>query len=83
MLFTGDIERIAENYILNRYKDNVQILKCDLLKVAHHGSITSTTDNFLEVTKPYAVLIGVGQDNKFGHPNSEIQLMSIKKAKYT
>ena len=81
MLFTGDIERIAENYILNRYKDNVQILKCDLLKVAHHGSITSTTDNFLEVTKPYAVLIGVGQDNKFGHPNSEI-LQRITNLRY-
>ena len=80
MLFTGDIEGIAEKYILDKYKKNVPILKCDVLKVAHHGSATSSTGNFLKVTKPYAVLIGVGQGNKFGHPNSEViqRIMNLR-----
>lgn len=66
MLFTGDIEGIAEKEILKIYKDK---LKSDVLKVAHHGSKTSTSKEFLEVVSPQMALIGVGENNKFGHPN--------------
>ena len=38
MLFTGDIEEIAEEAILNKYEKSLQILKSDIIKVAHHGS---------------------------------------------
>ena len=36
MLFTGDIEKVAEEQILNLYKSNMEILKTDILKVGHH-----------------------------------------------
>ena len=69
MLFTGDIEEIAEEEILKIYKDE---LKSDILKVAHHGSKTSTSKDFLEIVSPQIALIGVGENNKFGHPNNVV-----------
>ena len=65
MLFTGDIEKSEEN-LINKYRDN---LKSTILKVSHHGSKTSTSEEFLKYVKPEIALIGVGKDNKFGHPN--------------
>ena len=72
MLFTGDIEKIAEKQILQEYKKNLQVLNSTILKVAHHGSKTSSTQEFLDAIKPKLALIGVGKNNKFGHPNDEI-----------
>ena len=69
-LFTGDIEKIAEQELLKILDKNE--LKSTILKVAHHGSKTSTTQQFLEAVKPQIVLIGVGENNKFGHPNKEV-----------
>lgn len=69
MLFTGDIEEIAEKEILKMYSSNLNVIKADILKVAHHGSKTSSSINLLEMVKPKYALIGVGQNNKFGHPN--------------
>ena len=68
MLFTGDIEKEAENLLLSNYFD----LKATVLKVGHHGSKTSSTQEFLEKVSPKIALIGVGQDNKFGHPSSDV-----------
>ena len=72
MLFTGDIEQIAERQILQEYKNNKSILNSTVLKVGHHGSKTSSTQEFLEVVKPRIALIGVGENNKFGHPNKDV-----------
>lgn len=69
VLFTGDIEKSEEN-ILNKYTDSE--LKSDVIKVAHHGSKTSSSEEFIKVVKPKIALIGVGMNNKFGHPNQEI-----------
>lgn len=69
-LFTGDVEEIAEREILCEYK-NSDILKSSTLKVAHHGSRTSTIEEFLNKVNPKIALIGVGKDNKFGHPAEE------------
>ena len=66
MLFTGDIEKIAENQLLD------EELSADLLKVGHHGSKTSTTQEFLNKVNPQIALIGVGENNKFGHPNDGV-----------
>ena len=66
MLFTGDIEKIAENQLLD------EELLADLLKVGHHGSKTSTTQEFLNKVNPQIALIGVGENNKFGHPNDDV-----------
>lgn len=57
MLFTGDIEEIAEKAILEKYKDSS--LEANILKVAHHGSKSSSTKEFLEAVKPKIALIGV------------------------
>jgi len=71
MLFTGDIEAGAEAEIENLYK-NTNYLEADVLKVAHHGSKTSSSVNFLELVKPKIALIGCGKDNKYGHPNKSV-----------
>lgn len=72
MLFTGDIEEIAEKAILKNYKNNLGKLKSTILKVAHHGSKTSTTQKLLKEINPKIALIGVGENNTFGHPNSDV-----------
>lgn len=71
MLFTGDIEEIAEKKILYKYK-NTRSLNSNILKVAHHGSNTSSVKEFLDEVKPKISVIGVGLNNKFGHPNDEV-----------
>ena len=71
-VFTGDIEEIAEKQILEEYKDNLQILNSIVLKVGHHGSKTSSTQDFIEAVNPKIALIGVGENNKFGHPNENV-----------
>ena len=71
-IFTGDIEGIAEKQILQGYKNNLSILNSTILKVGHHGSKTSSTQSFLEAVKPKIALIGVGENNKFGHPNDNV-----------
>lgn len=68
MVLTGDIEEIAEDEIVSMYK-NTNELKANILKIAHHGSKTSTTQDFLNLVKPQIALIGVGENNPFGHPN--------------
>ena len=72
MLFTGDIEEIAEKQILQEYKNNLEILKSTILKVAHHGSNTSSIKDFINAVQPKIALIGVGKNNKFGHPNDDV-----------
>lgn len=79
ILFTGDIEAAAEKAILREYKNNLEVLKSSILKVGHHGSRTSTTQDFLEKVNPKIGLIGVGINNKFGHPdNSTIENLKAK-----
>jgi len=72
MLFTGDIEEIAERKILELYEDNLQTLKSNVLKIAHHGSKSSSIKEFLEVVKPKIALIGVGKNNLYGHPAGDV-----------
>ena len=67
-LFTGDIEKIAEEKLIKLYKKN-NILKSDILKVAHHGAKTSTTQKFLDAVLPQISVISVGKNNLYGHPS--------------
>lgn len=69
ILFTGDIEEKAENIIYKMYK-NSKVLKSDILKVAHHGSKSSSTEEFLKLVSPKIALIGVGKNNLYGHPSN-------------
>lgn len=71
MLLTGDIEEIAERKILEEY-ENTNILRSTVLKIAHHGSKSSSIQSFLNEVKPKIALIGVGKNNTFGHPNDGV-----------
>ena len=70
ILFTGDIEQIAEERLLKLY--DVGELIADILKVPHHGSKSSSIEKFVEAVSPQVALIGVGENNKFGHPNGNV-----------
>ena len=72
IMFTGDIEEEAEKAILEQYSNNINKLQANILKIAHHGSKTSTTENFLKTISPKIALIGVGKNNNFGHPNEQV-----------
>ncbi len=63
-LFTGDAEEESENNITSD-------ISADVLKVAHHGSRTSTSQSFLERVDPMYAVISCGSDNKYGHPHTE------------
>lgn len=65
-MFTGDAENEEEQSILKRFKG----LDCDVLKVAHHGSNSSTSRAWLKATKPTYAVISVGK-NSYGHPTKE------------
>ncbi|MDH7482076.1 MAG: ComEC/Rec2 family competence protein [Armatimonadota bacterium] len=64
VLLTGDIQYQAEAQLLAAHRN----LKADILKVAHHGSADSTSNEFLEVVKPAYAVISVGSENEYGHP---------------
>jgi len=68
ILLAGDIERPSERKMLSED----QTVGVNFLKVAHHGSKTSTTDAFLAAAHPAFGAISVGRDNSFGHPSPEI-----------
>lgn len=63
-LFTGDIESKVEADILSRKKD----IEADVLKVAHHGSSSSSIHNFIDAVDPEFAIISVGKDNSYDHP---------------
>ena len=67
-LLTGDIERAAEAALLRMSDD----LRCDVIKVAHHGSRTSSTEAFVQAAHPSLAIISVGLDSPFGHPDSGV-----------
>lgn len=67
-LFTGDIEREAEEELIKNYER----LQADVLKVAHHGSRTSTTDSFLNQVSPKYAVLSLGKNNRYGHPGIEV-----------
>jgi competence protein ComEC len=67
-LLTGDIESRAERALLAAEDD----LRGDTLKVAHHGSRTSSTDAFVNATRPALAVISVGLDSPYGHPHAEV-----------
>lgn len=67
-LFTGDIDKATERALVQR---NDQ-LAVDVLKVAHHGSNTSTDPLFIQSIKPVYALISAGVNNSYGHPTKEV-----------
>ena len=68
LLLTGDIEMAGENGMLRARED----LRADVVKVAHHGSKTSSIENFIAAAQPRFAVISVGQTSVFGHPNADV-----------
>ncbi len=68
MLLMGDAGIEVEKNLLTNY--NLPLI--DILKVGHHGSNSSTSQELIDVIKPKYSLISVGKDNKFGHPRKEV-----------
>jgi competence protein ComEC len=68
LLLTGDIEMVGENGMLRSGEE----LSADVVKVAHHGSKTSSTAGFIAAARPRFAIISVGQTSIFGHPNGEV-----------
>lgn len=64
-LFTGDAEKSEEDGIWTN-------IKCDVLKVGHHGSSSSTSANFLKKTEPSYAVISCAAGNSYGHPHREV-----------
>lgn len=66
ILLTGDIEKKTEAALIT------MDLQADVVKVAHHGSRTSSTELFVAKTKPRFAIVSVGRDSMFGHPHAEV-----------
>ncbi|HEY6090083.1 MAG TPA: DNA internalization-related competence protein ComEC/Rec2 [Gemmatimonadaceae bacterium] len=68
-LLVGDAERAEEDWLLGHHREE---LRADVLKVAHHGSSTSSSDEFLTAVHPDVAVISVGAQNKYGHPSVDV-----------
>jgi len=68
LLLTGDIEKSVERKLV----DSNLNLQADVLKVPHHGSKTSSTEEFLKAVASVINIIQAGKDNKYGHPHDEV-----------
>ena len=66
-LFMGDASVETEEKILEKYD-----VDCDILKVGHHGSNTSTSEKFLKAASPNEAVVSCGAKNKYGHPHESI-----------
>ena len=66
-LFTGDAEALSEKEILDQGFN----VSADVLNMGHHGSVSSTSDKFLDKVSPRIAVISRGIDNKYGHPHQE------------
>lgn len=70
-LFTGDMETDAESDMLDYWGDENPIFSCDVLKVGHHGSNTSSGYRLLNAVDADYGVISVGTGNSYGHPHKE------------
>ena len=75
-MFMRDARVKKEKDILNKYN----LSNIDVLKVGHHGSKTSSSKSFINETNPKYLIISVGKNNRYGHPNKEV-LNTLKYSK--
>ena len=67
-LFTGDAEEYLEYILIDNCKD---LLNADVLKVGHHGSLTSGSEEFLRAVSPEYAVISSGNGNTYRHPRQD------------
>ncbi len=68
VLLTGDIEALAETYLVNTYQGQLQ---SDILVIPHHGSKTSSTEIFIKEVRPKFAIISAGFDNRYHFPHQK------------
>ncbi|MBA5728867.1 DNA internalization-related competence protein ComEC/Rec2 [Aerococcaceae bacterium INB8] len=68
VLSLGDVTKRIETKILATYPE----IRADILKVGHHGSNTSTSEELLTHTQPFLAFISAGVNNQYGHPHAEV-----------
>lgn len=66
-VFTGDADQAEESELINQGGN----LRSDILKVGHHGSKTSSSEQWLKVVSPDLAILSYGADNRYGHPSQE------------
>lgn len=76
-LLTGDIEARGESALVTAVSSSMtatssEPLRSDVVKIAHHGSRTSSIEPFVAATRPALAIISAGQDSPYGHPHPEI-----------
>ena len=69
VMLTGDAPESIERYLVSLGAEN---LKSDILKAGHHGSRTSTSEEFVVAVDPVYTIISAGKDNSYGHPHKEV-----------
>ena len=67
-LIMGDAPISIEKQMMKKYRH----IPCDILKVGHHGSDTSTSDEFVKFLSPKEAIISAGKNNKYGHPHKSV-----------
>ncbi len=72
VLLTGDLDLAGERELLAWSRDRGRSLRSDVLKVAHHGSRTSTGGEFLDAVAPRLALMSAGRRNAYGHPSPDV-----------
>ena len=68
-LLTGDVEQDVEGYLVDTRGEG---LRSDVLKVGHHGSVSSTSAAFLKAVAPKSAVVSAGADNRYGHPHPDV-----------
>lgn len=71
-LFMGDAEKEVEENILKKFNYGSQSIKSSIIKVGHHGSNTSSSEDFINAVAPELSIISVGKDNSYKHPSNEV-----------
>lgn len=66
ILLMGDAEKLSESEILKKYD-----VKADIIKIGHHGSVSSTGKSFIKKVNPIYAVISCGKNNDYGHPHKE------------
>lgn len=69
ILLMGDAEVPLEKYLIGKYGDNLDV---DILKLGHHGSDSSSSEEFLKATTPDDAIVSAGVHNKYGHPSLRV-----------
>lgn len=75
VMMTGDLTGEDEKKMMRYYKSKdggYDAIRCDIIKICHHGSRSSNTEEFLNAVRPSVAVIQVGKNNMYGHPSSEV-----------